>query len=123
MILDLFSSPYLKITSDIKFSSALFIKSLAVGPFLDILMSNGPSCLNENPLKALSSCIDETPISKQTPSTSSISKLVITFFISIKFELKKFILFGHFFSNLFTYFLTSGSKSRTISFFAPAFNK
>ena len=64
------SSPYRKITFAMASSSASFTKSAADGPSWLIRISRGPSRMNENPRSARSSCMDETPRSRTTPSRS-----------------------------------------------------
>ena len=49
---------------------------------ISILISSGASCIYENPLSALSSWKDETPISSSAPSIPSISSSASTFLIS-----------------------------------------
>ena len=45
--------------------------SAALGPSRSMRMSSGPSCRNEKPRSAWSSCMEETPISSVPPSTAS----------------------------------------------------
>src|SRR5262245_21180175 len=52
-------------------SDAAATMSAAVGPSRPMRMSSGPSWRKENPRAASSSCIEETPRSKTTPSTAS----------------------------------------------------
>ena len=69
ILLEKTSSPYSYMILANVFSSTLFMNSSAVGPSSDILMSNGPSDLNENPLSFVSICGLETPRSKTIPLT------------------------------------------------------
>ena len=63
------SSPSVKMTFARSASPARAITSAADGPSPPIRMSSGPSSRNEKPRAAVSSCIDDTPMSITTPST------------------------------------------------------
>jgi len=51
-------------------------KSAALGPSRPMRMSSGPSPWKEKPRSGRSSCIEETPMSKVTPSTASTPRAV-----------------------------------------------
>ena len=59
-------------------SSASLRKSAAVGPDFSMRMSSGPSAEKEKPRSALSSCIEETPISSVMASTSPMPRSTST---------------------------------------------
>ena len=69
------SSPSWKRMSASRASGSRFTRSAAEGPARSMRMSSGPSCRNEKPRAAVSSCIEETPMSSTTPSSGDRARL------------------------------------------------
>ncbi len=65
------SSPKRKMTSARTRSPARLTKSAALGPSAPMRMSSGPSFWKEKPRSGRSICIDETPMSRTTPSAGA----------------------------------------------------